>query len=251
LKNHSLLDVALHIDENFVAHHNYCRWLPDVFQQYGDLLIQDGKAENRSWIGKLDEFKEKNNGRFLFLYFGTAQFRRGYDLLLKLAQETQSCFIHCGLRNNDQKYTYDINDLRSSLSKNGRLLETDQYIEDPLCVEYFFKSVSHLVLPYRHFFGSSGVMLQALSFGIPVMAPENGIMGYRIKKYKLGITYSEEEESSLSTQFNRFRKEDPKTFQKNIEAYMQNQTPAKLQNVLINAFATAGQTLMRPLLQKQ
>ena len=172
----------------------------------------------------------------MFLYFGTAQFRRGYDILLKMAVDNRGCFIHCGLNTDTEKYAFDINELRSSLRKNGRLFETDQYIEDPLCIEYFFKSVSHLVLPYRNFFGSSGVMLQALNFGIPIMAPENGIIGYRIKKYQLGITYNDKNANSLNTQFNKFKELDPKTFENNIKIYMNYQSVEHLKKILLNTF---------------
>ena len=246
LRRFSLLNVALYTDENFVAHHKYCQWLPDVFQQYADLIVQDEKSEQRAWIGKLDEFKEKNKGRFLFLYFGTAQFRRGYDILLKMAVDNGGCFIHCGLSTGTEKYVHDINELRSSLSKNGRLFETDQYIEDPFCIEYFFKSVSHLVLPYRNFFGSSGVMLQALSFGIPILAPEKGIIGYRIKKYQLGITYNDKNATSLNTQFDNFKELDPKTFENSIKIYMNYQSAEQLKKILINTFTVTGEPVIQP-----
>jgi len=246
LRRFSLLNVALYIDENFVAHHQYCQWMPDVFQQYADLMIQDEKSEQRVWIGKLNEFKEKNKGRFLFLYFGTAQPRRGYDILLKMAEESGGCFIHCGLRNSNEHYVYDITGLRLSLSKNGHLFETDQYIEDPSCIEYFFKSVSHLVLPYRNFSGSSGVMLQALSFGIPILAPENGINGYRIKKYQLGITYNDKNASSLNTRFDYFKKLDPKIFENNIKVYMNYQSAEQLKRVLVNTFTFTGEPVRQP-----
>jgi hypothetical protein len=246
LRLFSLLNVALYIDETFVAHHQYSRWLPDVFQEYADSIVPDDKSEQRVWVEKLKDFKEKNKGRFLFLYFGTAQARRGYDILLKMAEDNGSCFIHCGLRNSNDKYLYDINELRSSLSKNNRLFETDQFIEDPVCIEYFFKSVSHLVLPYRNFYGSSGVMLQALKFGIPIMAPENGIIGYRIEKNQLGITYNDKDATSLNTKFNLFKELDPKIFENNIRAYMNIQSIKQLEKVLVNAFTFSGPTFRQP-----
>jgi hypothetical protein len=150
------------------------------------------------------------------------------------------------LRNSNDKYLYDINELRSSLSKNDRLFETDQFIEDPVCIEYFFKSVSHLVLPYRNFYGSSGVMLQALKFGIPIMAPENGIIGYRIEKNQLGITYNDKDATSLNTKFNLFKELDPKIFENNIKAYMNIQSIKQLEKVLVNAFTFSGTTLRQP-----
>jgi hypothetical protein len=236
LSRFSLLNTVLCIDENFVDHNQNITWLPDMFQQYADLIIQDEIAEQRIWIERLNEFKEKNSSRFLFLYFGTAQYRRGYDILLKMADENNGCFIHCGLRNDSDKFIHDTGRLRSSLEKTGRLFETDQYIEDPLCVAHFFKSVSLLVLPYRNFYGSSGVMLQALSFGLPILAPENGLIGYRINKYKLGMTYNSNESTSLYTQFNHFKKLDPKIFANNINNYMNHQCAQQLKRVLIETF---------------
>jgi glycosyltransferase involved in cell wall biosynthesis len=246
LSRFALLDNALSIDENFVSHHKYFKWLPDVFQQFADLIIQDDRSEQRVWIDKLNDFKEKNKGRFFFLYFGTAQFRRGYDLLLKMAEKSGDCFIHCGLRDSSEKYDYNINELRSSLGKAGRLFETDQYIADPVSIEYFFKSVSHLILPYRNFFGSSGVMLQALSLGIPVLAPENGIMGYRIKKYKLGSTYNDKIPESLNTQLGYFKELDPRSFENSIKIYMKFQTPEQLKKVLNNIFNGTGDPIKQP-----
>ncbi|MEO8852560.1 MAG: hypothetical protein ABI359_02200, partial [Ginsengibacter sp.] len=79
LKRFPLLDTSLCIDENFVTHHPYIKWLPDVFQQYAESIMTEEKSEDRIWISKLNNFREKNKGKFLFLYFGTAQYRRGYD----------------------------------------------------------------------------------------------------------------------------------------------------------------------------
>ncbi len=246
LKRFSLLDVAFYIDENFVVNHKNSSWLPDVFQQYADQIVDDDKSEQRKWIEKLDDFKEKNKGRFLFLYFGTAQFRRGYDTLLKLAAESGGSFIHCGLNNDADKYVHDIYELKSLLKKDGRLFETNQFIEDPYCIEYFFKSVSHLVLPYRNFYGSSGVMLQALGFGIPVLAPENGIIGYRIKKYQMGSTYNDRNGISLENQFEEFKSADPGMFKNNIKNYMNYQTAEQLQKALINSVSASKEFMIHP-----
>jgi hypothetical protein len=246
LKLFFLFDVALCIDEKFVAHHQKFTWLPDVFQQYAELIVKDEKSEQRIWSERLNEFKEKNKDKFCFFYFGTAQFRRGYDILLNLCQEEGGCFIHCGLRDNNVQYSYDTNHLRASLGKDKRLFETDLYIADPATIEYFFKSVSHLVLPYRKYYGSSGVMLQALDYGIAVLAPDIGIIGHRIKKYGLGITYDDKDASSLNSQFDYFKELNPKTFEDNIKNYMNYQSTEQLKVVLINAFTGAEKPVRIP-----
>jgi hypothetical protein len=248
-KRLSIFNVALCIDENFVSHHRYFTWLPDVFQQYAELVLPDERSEQRIWIEKLSRFKERNCGNFLFLYFGTTQHRRGYDLLLKLAEDTRGCFIHCGLRDNNEMLEYDTNQLRASLKKDGRLFETDEYIVDPLCIEYFFKSVSHLILPYRKYYGSSGVMLQALDYGIPVLSPEYGITGYRIKNYKLGMAYKYKEGDAndvLVRQFDLFKLENPDIYSADIKKYMNCQSIMQLKKVLINSFTSSNLSITEP-----
>ncbi|HYM94376.1 MAG TPA: hypothetical protein VET23_09580, partial [Chitinophagaceae bacterium] len=242
LNRFSLLDVALCIDENCVARHRNLTWLPDMFQQYAEMLVPDENAEQRIWIEKLNDFKEKNRDRFCLLYFGTAQKRRGYDLLLKMAVDRDACFIHCGLNNTDQKYEYNISELKETLRKDNRLMETNQYISDPVCIEHFFKAVSHLILPYRNFFGSSGVMLQALEYGIPVLVPNEGIMGYRVKKNNLGLTYNGNI-NSLPEQFDRFKKIPKETFRTAIAKYMRDQSPDNLKKILVKAIKGADQTI--------
>ena len=251
LKRFPILDTALCIDEHFVAKHSYIKWLPDVFQQYAESIMKDEKSEERIWIEKLDQFKEKNKGKFLFLYFGTSQYRRGYDILLNLAQKTGGCFIHCGLMNNNTKSDYNTNDLRSSLRKDGRLFETNKYLSDSLTIKHFFKSVSHLILPYRKFYGSSGVMLQSLELGIPVLAPDIGIIGYRITKHKLGMTFTTQDMTSLETKFDHFKNTNPESFKKNIITYMNFQTIEQLKSVLINSFKGSEKTITEPILPKE
>ena len=249
MKRFSLLDASLSIDENFVDNHPKFKWLPDVFQQYAEAIIKpDKKSPQTVWIERLKTFKEKNKDRFAFLYFGTAQYRRGYDILLKLAEETGGCFIHCGLRDDEVKFPYDTNEIISTLKNEGRLFETNEYIEDPVCIEYFFKSASHLILPYRNFYGSSGVMLQALEYGIPVLAPDMGVIGYRIKKYHLGLTYQLSNKDSLKTELNRFKKTDPKAFENDIKYYMDFQSIEQLKTVLANSFVPSKENFTSQIL---
>lgn len=249
-KRFSLLDVSLSIDENFVNNHPNFTWMPDVFQKYAEVILKpDEKSLQRIWIEKLKAFKEKNKDRFLFLYFGTTQYRKGYDILLQLAKKTGGCFIHCGLRDGSVQFSYDINRDISILRGEGRFFETNEYIDDPLCIEYFFRSVSHLVLPYRDFHGSSGVMLQALEYRIPVLAPDNGIIGHLIKKYHLGMTYSELIKGSLEIEFNKFKYIDPKIFENDIRTYMNFQSAERLKTILVDSFTSSNRNISKPVLQ--
>lgn len=245
LKHFKLLDKACYIDENFVSLHKHTVWLPDVFQQYAEELLKDENLDESIWINKLDDFKKNNSGRFIILYFGTAQPRRGYDTLLKLAVDSNACFVHCGLNNDNENYNFNIEELKIVLRNDGRLLETNQYITDPLCIEYFFKSVSHLVLPYRRFLGSSGVMLQALEYGIPVLVPNTGIIGYRVGKHNLGLTFNNNYKSLLE-QFNRFILIPKQQYQDSINEFMQYQSISQLKKVLAEVINDTNLTIKLP-----
>lgn len=234
LKRYKLLTTAFYLDEKFVLYHKHAKLLPDVFQSYANKLLTNECSEQRIWIDRLNNFKEQNKGRFIFLYFGTVQKRRGYDLLLKLAVENNACFIHCGLLCPDEKYEPNTVKLRQILQSKGCLLETNEYISDPLTIESFFRSTDHLILPYENSLGSSGVMLQALEYGIPCLMPSTGVPGYLIKKYNLGLTYSYKKEL-IKDQFKKFIKIPKAFFKDTIEDYMRLQTPEHLEKILKGA----------------
>ena len=227
-----LLDKSFCIDEYFTENHKKTVWLPDMFQQFADRLVLEENFAQRKWIEKLNHFKKLNEGRLNLLYFGAPQDRRGYRELLQLALRHDACFIHCGLLNtfseaNDEK--------RALLQKENRLFETNEYITDPFCIASFFKSVSHIVLPYINFLGSSGVMLQALSYNIPVLVPEHGIIGYRVNKHNLGLTYTPE---TFDAQFQRFFNTPADTFSESINKYMRFQSADQLESILMKVLAS-------------
>lgn len=243
----SIFDEALCIDENFVSHHRHFTWLPDIFQQYADLIAPDENKGQRQWVDKLTDFININSNRFQFFYFGTAAARRGYDILLNLAREYDGCFIHYGLKGEKQEYFYNTDQIRKVLQDTGRLLETNEYIIDPSTIKHFFKSANLMLFPYRKFYGSSGVMLQALGHGVPVLSPDFGIMGHRVKKYGLGITYDETNENDIKTKFELLRNQNPKCYEMNIKNYMSFQTIDQLKATLINSFTGSKLPVASPL----
>ena len=234
----NLLNCALHIDDNFASFHKKVSWIPDVFQQFADKVIINECASQRNWIEKINDFKSRNNGNFIVLYFGTANQRKGYDVLLKLADDNNACFIHCGLNDSSQEYNIDVENIKKKLEEEDRLLETNEFISDPLTIEWFFKSTTHLVLPYRNFLGSSGIMLQALGYGVPVLVPDYGLMGFRVKKYNLGLTFSKTA-IDLNDQFLNFIHTPIEVFANSIRDYMKIQSVNHLEEVLSNVLKKA------------
>jgi len=230
----NLLNSSLYLDEYVVSKNRKSIFLPDVWQQYVNTYISEEKSEQRIWIERLADFKRINNANFIILYFGTAQKRRGYDDLLKLAIDNDACFVHCGIRNYKDTYNYNVDELRGILDKRNKLFETNEFITDTNCIDFFFKSVSHLVLPYdESFLGSSGVMLQALSYGIPVLVRDRGLIGYQVKKYKLGQTFSH---NLSQNQFLSFINIPKESFSNSIEQYMKLQSLDRFESILVNSF---------------
>lgn len=67
-----------------------------------------------------------------------------------------------------------------------RLLHEQSFVSDSLLVDYF-AACSAILLPYTHAFtGSSGVLARAAASGVPVVASDHGLIGYRVRSYGLG-----------------------------------------------------------------
>jgi hypothetical protein len=92
-------------------------------------------------------------------------------------------------------------------------------------------------------------MLQALEYGIPVLAPDNGIIGHLIKKYHLGATYSELIKGSLENEFNKFKYTDPAVFENDIKTYMKFQSAERLKAILVDSFTCSNKNFSQPVLQ--
>lgn len=221
LPKFSLLNASLVLDEFFSEKHPRThRWLPDISFP---LLPDDSEAaevERQFWEPRLKDFQEKNKGREVLLYFGEAQRRRGYDTLLKLACENECCFIHCGLSSYAEEYTENITELKNKLRAQGLFFETNQYVQYYPTVRLFFEACQYVILPYRNHLGSSGLMLQAVHFGRPVLVPDQGLMADRVKLHQVGLTYNPQNDTDLKTQWNRIR-ENSANFSDHLTAYNQ------------------------------
>jgi glycosyltransferase involved in cell wall biosynthesis len=227
-----LMDSALTLDEFFVEKHSKTHlWLPDlVFPLLGDDPII-AQTEISLWEPRLACFLEKNKGKEILLYFGEARQRKGYDTLLKLASEENSCFIHCGLSSYSEKYELDIQDLKNYLDSQGLLFETKAFIQSYQTMQLFFNACKYVVLPYRRHFGSSGVMLQAIHFGKPVLVANQGLMAARTQQHHLGLTYYHDDFEDLKKQW-IILKETSQVFLNDLAQYKQAFSPQRVIEVL-------------------
>lgn len=80
----------------------------------------------------------------------------------------------------------------------------DKYITDDE-VPYYFCSADALLLSYRkEFTVDSGVLLQGVSYGLPVIASDSGWIGEIATKKGLGVTFNSESPSSLREAIDNF-----------------------------------------------
>ena len=230
------VDAALCLDENFVdGHRGTHTWLPDIYKPLDEIAATFRNPDRQLRIERLDEFCERNSGRFRLFYFGTAQGRRGYATLLKLARDEDACFVHCGQRNRHEEQRTEVMSIRDALEREGRLLETDRFEDDPVVIDHFFGCADRMVLPYTGFWGSSGVMLQALEHGQPVLVAHQGLMGWRVSRHSLGMTLAGDDYEELKSQFRVFRSLPASDFQEPIRLFMDPFRPESIEKVVSEA----------------
>jgi glycosyltransferase involved in cell wall biosynthesis len=220
LPRFDLLDSALCLDEGFVQGRGTpYAWLPDIGSTLGADEREPSK-ESVTWRRRLEPFLADNSGRAFFVYYGTAQARRGYDALLRLAVEENGCLVHVGRRADQDRYAFDVVGLRRELARRSALFETGEYLKEFDTAAAFLECAHHVVLPYRWHYGSSGVMLQSLRAGRPVLVPNIGLMAQRVVRYRLGHVYKHGDWADLCRQHSALSRRDPDEFRGSIQRFL-------------------------------
>lgn len=229
-----LLDVALCLDEVFVGERGRPYfWMPDIAAP----LLPPASGPSREclkWRERLRPFLARDPQRPVLVYYGTAQARRGYDLLLRLALDEGASFVHAGRQGADE-YSVDVAALRAELARRGALFETGEYLEEFDSADMFLRCAHHVVLPYRGHFGSSGVMLQALRAGRPVLVPDLGLMAERVRRFGLGRVFRLGDQRDLRRQHEALSAADPGRFAEGTRRFLSYFTEAQVRASLEHA----------------
>jgi glycosyltransferase involved in cell wall biosynthesis len=147
-------------------------------------------------------FKLPEAGKIVFLHIGTSEKRKGLSDTIRAFHRALSDPI---FRERAYLLRVGVNDKLSSrdrarltdLVKNGNAGVTDQFASEEDFIEYF-SAADVVLIPYRKFRFSSGILANAMNSGCPVIASDYGMIGEVVKKMTLSRCYKDCSVSSLA-----------------------------------------------------
>ena len=218
-----VLDEIFVKDERLASWHGApVYWMPEISRPAPCPETPEESADFCLRQTELSAFLAANAGREPALYFGDAAFYKGYDLFLELiASSPSTCGIHPGRTYNAEQRSYfrsDVDTLRKQLLEEGRLYETNAYVHTQRLKELFFGSIRVYVTTHRLALSSSTV-IQALEMGKPVLVPDRGLLGHRVRTNHLGGVYRYEDLADLKRQASKLWKSQLDEFAEPIKRF--------------------------------
>lgn len=165
------------------------------------------------------DFLEKNKGKYVLLMFGDLESRKGYDLLLQLAARDPGCVcVRFGRTKGDYTANWAAILGKEKLLLEDRLFEVDTYVESQYLIDFIFSTVRFMILPYKNYYRTSGVLIDVLRRGLPVLTSDKGVMAHIVKYYRVGRVFRDGSFQELQKEFSQF-KQNYKNYLKGIERF--------------------------------
>lgn len=175
-------------------------WMPEISRPVSAAETTAEAADFERRAVELRTFLQANAGREPVLYFGDAAYYKGYDLFLEfIAATPDACAIHPGRSYDAEQRGYfrcNVDALRQQLKHEGRLYETNDYVHTQRLKEMYFGCIRVYLTTHRLALSSSTV-IQALELGKPVLVPDRGLLGHRVRIHHLGEVYRYEDIDDL------------------------------------------------------
>jgi glycosyltransferase involved in cell wall biosynthesis len=197
LKLPTIRKVAV-IDEVFIEYagraecsgYSKLHFVPDP----GELRGHETRDQARATLGILRD-------RFIILVYGSLTLRKGIRELLNtlvLEKIPLVSVLLVGTLDENIKELLREPDVQT-LIKNDQL-HIHAGFHDSQQEYRVFRAVDAVWVGYvGNFFGSSGVFYQAGSLGLPVLASENGLLGWLVKRYRNGICFDPGDTAAVAT----------------------------------------------------
>mgnify|MGYP001170067065 FL=1 len=174
VSNNNQLNICLQLADEIVVHNHFTasellKKNPGAEKKviiipHGDFLELPSSVSKDDAIAQLGLDKKMPK----VLFFGMIKPTKGLDVLLKAMQKINAQVIVAG-RVRKQSMS-DYTEAFSDLKKQGKLVTDINYITNEKR-DLYFKSADVIVLPYTKIY-QSGVLLMAMSYGIPVIASD-------------------------------------------------------------------------------
>ncbi len=133
----------------------------------------------------------------VFLFYGGPYKRKGLDLAVEafdtMAGSSRAPFLLCVGRQPEEP---SLAGKLERLQAGGRARVINRYVsveEEGVA----FAACDWVLLPYRKHFGSSGVLIRAACRGLPVIASNEELVGWRVREHKLGLLFTSGDSSDL------------------------------------------------------
>ncbi|MGI9533985.1 MAG: glycosyltransferase family 4 protein [Thermodesulfobacteriota bacterium] len=137
----------------------------------------------------------------ILLVFGIGHPGKNYETIVKAIKNLNGncCVVFAGssLPVNDAKY------LSKKYNVEENTIIFDKYIPKPEH-GYYFYSADYLLLSYKkEFVLDSGVLIEAIRYGVPVIASDAAWIGEMVETNGLGTTFTSEDPESLESAINK------------------------------------------------
>jgi len=147
------------------------------------------KSDARTQLGLEQDIK-------YLLFFGQIKTVKGLDLAVQALNDLPED-VHLIITGKPQKFDYgSIEDLIERLSLQGRVHEQIRFIRNDER-DLYFRAADLLVLPYRQIY-QSGVLLMAMSYGLPIIASDLPANCEIIEHGKNGLLFKTDDYADLS-----------------------------------------------------
>ena len=162
-------------------------FVPDISASYN---VKSDTTYDKNVMERYNNFLEVNKNKEVVFYFGQANLRKGYDILLKLVSMNHNLvLVHCGEIIKSIREDLNYSAIMSQLKKENRIFLYNKFVTSDKMISEFFNSINFLVLGHRNHYLSSGTMIQALLYNKPLIVPNMGLMGRRVRENKVGLVY--------------------------------------------------------------
>lgn len=130
------------------------------------------------------------------LFFGVIRPNKGLDVLLAAMKRLTNCTLTVAGTFQESRYQKQVRALVKHLPP-GRVELIDHYIEEEEMVNLFEQS-SLVILPYTSFAAQSGVLHDALAYGLPVVVSDVGALGESVRRWGIGQVVPPNDSAALA-----------------------------------------------------